>query len=391
MNAVSRSRDDNLGPHSSDRSRTVNWPLLDARGNWSQVPKGHVPKEDAVCRPFAMKSIPPSPIGWERAGVRVSPPATRRAIRQTVWTSLFALALTFSVTFPVLGQQKDDGADLIQSIDQWMRENLDDSILEVLDQIDQDKVREAFSRLQKRFQGSSIYELGDAQETAKKLLPILEQFEETEPYAAWLKAHLDYFDTANELRRQMTPPVPKPGIPIPKPSLQVQRSVWNKQLEKRPTPPLAKPYVTGLKQIFSEEKMPSELVWLAEVESSFNPKARSPAGAAGLFQLMPATARQYGLNISWWRDDRLEPDKNGRAAARHLRHLHGRFGDWPLALAAYNAGEARVENLLKKSTVRSFDAIAARLPAETQMYVPKMEATLRKREGRVLTDLKRPS
>ena len=144
--------------------------------------------------------------------------------------------------------------------------------------------------------------------------------------------------------------------------------------------------VPRLKQIFADEKLPPQLVWVAEVESSFNPAARSPAGAAGLFQLMPATARALNLALRP-RDERLQMEKSARAAARHLRHLGEHFGDWRLALAAYNAGENRVDQLLKQSKMRTFDAIAARLPVETQMYVPKVEATLRKREGLTLADL----
>jgi membrane-bound lytic murein transglycosylase D len=94
---------------------------------------------------------------------------------------------------------------------------------------------------------------------------------------------------------------------------------------------------------------------------------------------------------AWPRDERLQPEKNAHAAAKYLRHLHDRFRDWPLALAAYNVGETRVETLLKNSKTRSFDAISSRLPAETQMYVPKIEATLRKREGRSLSDLTAPA
>ncbi len=90
-------------------------------------------------------------------------------------------------------------------------------------------------------------------------------------------------------------------------------------------------------------------------------------------------------NSSCW-DAR--PEKNARAAARYLRQLHGRFGDWRLAFAAYNAGETRVAALLKKHQARTFDEIAAYLPSETQLYVPKIEATLRKREGVTLADLK---
>jgi membrane-bound lytic murein transglycosylase D len=281
---------------------------------------------------------------------------------------------------------------LIQSVEQWMRENLDDSVLSALGQVDRTRVRQFFAELQQRFEGSSVYDLGALKETASQLLPVLQQFDETRPYAVWLQTHFDYLDTADELRSEITTTPPKPGapIPLPNPSPQVQRSFWNKKLVKRPLPRLAQTYVPRLKQIFVTEKTPSELVWVAEVESSFDPTARSPAGAAGLFQLMPATARTLKLSARP-QDERLQPEKNARAAAQYLRYLHSRFGEWRLALAAYNAGETRVDNLLKQHKARTFDAIAQHLPAETQMFVPKVEATLRKREGRALADLKLPT
>ena len=128
------------------------------------------------------------------------------------------------------------------------------------------------------------------------------------------------------------------------------------------------------------------MVWLAEVESSFDARVRSPAGAAGLFQLMPATAKSYGLKTSP-SDQRLQPEDSARAAAKYLGHLHGQFKDWRLALAAYNAGEGTVQKLLERHKARTFDAIATHLPAETQMYVPKVEATLLRREGVELSRL----
>ena len=119
---------------------------------------------------------------------------------------------------------------------------------------------------------------------------------------------------------------------------------------------------------------------MAEVESSFNPRARSPVGAVGLYQLMPATATQMGLRLRPT-DERTDPDKSAQAAAKYLRYLNTRFKDWRLTLAAYNAGETRVRSLLSRYKAATFDAIATRLPAETQMYVPRIEATILRREG----------
>jgi membrane-bound lytic murein transglycosylase D len=109
-----------------------------------------------------------------------------------------------------------------------------------------------------------------------------------------------------------------------------------------------------------------------------------------MFQLMPATAKRYGLKTAWPWDQRLSPEPSARAAAQYLRYLHGHFKDWRLALAAYNAGEGRVQDLLTRQKANSFDGIASRLPAETQMYVPKIEATLLKREGLRLSELRTP-
>jgi membrane-bound lytic murein transglycosylase D len=109
-----------------------------------------------------------------------------------------------------------------------------------------------------------------------------------------------------------------------------------------------------------------------------------------MFQLMPATARRFGLSVGWLADDRKHAEKSATAAAKYLTALHRQFRDWRLALAAYNCGEGRVAALMKKHRVTTFDALAPHLPAETQMYVPKVEATLLKREGRWLARLPAP-
>jgi membrane-bound lytic murein transglycosylase D len=279
--------------------------------------------------------------------------------------------------------------EIIQSVQDWIDDNLDEKALDELG-VDKNRVQQFFSELRRRFQGSYVYDLGALRETAATVLPVLQQFEETRPWALWLQTRLDYFDVAEQWRREAKPdPAKPPPSRLPNPSPQIERSIWIRELKDRSLPPLAQDYVPRLKPIFAAEKIPPELVWVAEVESSFNPQARSPAGAAGLFQLMPQTARSLQLALQP-EDERLQTGKSARAAARHLRHLYDRFGDWRLALAAYNAGESRVDELLRKHKTRSFDAIADRLPAETQLYVPKVEGTLRKREGLALNELKIP-
>lgn len=141
--------------------------------------------------------------------------------------------------------------------------------------------------------------------------------------------------------------------------------------DKNPAQQEDSPIVSELKGIFREEGIPPALVWIAEVESAFDPAACSRAGAMGLFQLMPETARRYGLRTRPV-DDRRDPAVNARAAARYLRHLHARFGDWPLAVAAYNAGEERVARMLRINKAATLVEIAPLLPRETRSYVPRV-------------------
>ena len=135
-----------------------------------------------------------------------------------------------------------------------------------------------------------------------------------------------------------------------------------------------------LRAAFSAEGIPPELVWLAEAESTFNPSARSPAGARGLYQLMPETARGLGLS-TFLPDERTDPEKSARAAARLLRAHYEKFGSWPLALTAYNAGAGRVARLLENTSTKTYAGIAAALPAETRLYVPKVCALVATRAG----------
>jgi membrane-bound lytic murein transglycosylase D len=165
--------------------------------------------------------------------------------------------------------------------------------------------------------------------------------------------------------------------------------VWGKKRATTPCLDRAEALMPQLKAIFTSEGVPPELAWIAEVESQFDPSATSRSGARGLFQFMPATAERFGL-ISASGDQRTDPAPSARAAARYLSILYKRFQNWPLALAAYNAGEGRVGRLLKKHHADSFDEIAAHLPPETQEYIPKIMTTLILRENTFLSALPSP-
>jgi membrane-bound lytic murein transglycosylase D len=298
------------------------------------------------------------------------------------------MLLCFALMPAAKAQDQIVPADVLQQANDWLNENIDDAALDALG-VDKDRVHKFLAEVQKRFQGTYVYNLGALRETARQIQPLLENFDETLPYAVWLKSHLDYFEVSERLRKEVAVKATN-TTQLPNASPQLQRSIWVKVIEERPAPATANKQLARLKQIFAEERVPPQLVWIAEVESSFDARAKSPAGAAGMFQLMPATARNLDLSVGLLRDERLHPEKSGRAAAHYLRRLHDRFGDWRLALAAYNAGEGRVSALLKKHKARTYDDINQFLPVETQMYVPKIEATLRKREKVKLDDLKMP-
>jgi peptidoglycan lytic transglycosylase D len=131
-------------------------------------------------------------------------------------------------------------------------------------------------------------------------------------------------------------------------------------------------YHDMISRTLKEVGVPQDLIYLAQAESGFQPLALSRAGARGMWQFMAGAAEIYGLERSWWVDERQDPEKATLAAARHLKDLYNQFGDWYLAMAAYNSGASTVQHAVERTGYADFWELYRRgvLPQETRNYVP---------------------
>jgi membrane-bound lytic murein transglycosylase D len=131
-------------------------------------------------------------------------------------------------------------------------------------------------------------------------------------------------------------------------------------------------YRVMIARVLAEEGVPQDLIYLAQAESAFQPTALSRAGARGMWQFVAYRGQEYGLRHTWWLDERQDPEKATRAAAQHLRDLYKMFGDWYLAMAAYNCGPGNVQKAVERTGYADFWELYRRnvLPKETKNYVP---------------------
>lgn len=135
-------------------------------------------------------------------------------------------------------------------------------------------------------------------------------------------------------------------------------------------------YAPYIKKELKNHKLPQDLLYVAMIESGFVSRAKSHAGAVGIWQFIAPTAKRYGLKVEWWIDERRNFTKATRAAIRYKKDLYGMFGSWHLVSASYNTGENRISRLIKKHRTNNFWELSQMrtLPKETTDYVPKIIA-----------------
>jgi membrane-bound lytic murein transglycosylase D len=135
-------------------------------------------------------------------------------------------------------------------------------------------------------------------------------------------------------------------------------------------------YMAMARKIFREEGVPEDIVWLGQVESTWRPTARSWAAASGLWQFIPGTGSRFGLRQTAYIDERNSFEKATRASAQYLKWLHNRFGNWELAMAAYNTGEGNIDRAIARAGVADFWSIYPYIAQETRNYVPNILAVI---------------
>lgn len=181
-----------------------------------------------------------------------------------------------------------------------------------------------------------------------------------------------HLDEQEAIIRERIPSVVTIVNPIYTPAV---RSYLNTYIYRRPSQTAymlgwAKYYFPKFEKALEEAGLPTDLKYLAIVESALNPNAISRAGAGGLWQFMKPTAKECGLKCGTYVDERMDPEKSTKAAVQYLKTLYGMFGNWELVMAAYNAGPGRVRGAVKRAGSNDYWKVSKYLPVETRAYVP---------------------
>jgi membrane-bound lytic murein transglycosylase D len=278
------------------------------------------------------------------------------------------------------GAPAADSSDAYDSAKQLFDAFAPDEVKEQYDFPSREQFEAASSALQAALDGDSLEDLAKHEADARQALEALRASPQTAGYADWLSGRLEEAHVAREIVEARQQPIPKPIPEAGAAPYVPYYDLWLRRMGPRARPTNAAALMPVLRKAFAAEGVPPELAWLAEVESSLNPDAHNPSGARGLFQLKAAAAKGLGLS-TFLPDERTDPEKSAHAAARMLKGLKERFGTWPLAIAAYNAGEGRVGRTLAAQGASTYAGIASALPAGTRMYVPEVCALVEVRTG----------
>jgi membrane-bound lytic murein transglycosylase D len=280
-----------------------------------------------------------------------------------------------------------DNGDLYQSAKQLFDQYAPPEVKAQYEFPSKEQFDDFMGRLDKTMDSGTLAEMAGYAPQARTILAALRTQPGYSDVADWLAARLEEIEEAKQIEDAAAAPPPAVSAPVIRsPDAAATESAipyydrWLQRMRARPMPANAAELMPELRRAFADEGMPPELAWLAEVESSLNPSARSPSGARGLYQMKEGTARDFGLS-TFLPDERTDPGKSAHAAARDLRALEEKFGSWPLALAAYNAGEGRVSRALAARHTHDFAGVASALPAGTRLYVPEVCALVTVRTG----------
>jgi len=273
-------------------------------------------------------------------------------------------------------QYRSQAQDAYDTFDFGLAETMIDSAFMVLNTIEIDRIED--EDLVDRFK-STVFSLG------KELGNILSETDKIskEDYTSWIDEldNIEDFKSGRwsdeELRKIVVRISLKSDVPVEY-NEQVKKAIYffqtNRRKEMTRWLQRSGRYLPLLREILAEEGLPQDIAYLSMIESGFNPDAYSRARAVGLWQFIYSTGRLYGLKRNEWVDERKDPIKSTRAAAKHLKDLYNIYNDWNLSMAAYNCGAARVTRQFNKTP--DIDYWDMTLPPETRSYVPFFMAAL---------------